>query len=151
MPLKLKKEVPDSQPSSTLWKLFSLGQLPYLMGFKDNYWPQLNEASNSLKTFGLYFLVNFFHFFSIFQKFDFWNGLHMSRGPQKGIFFGWFIRGQVALQGGATMYNQIKPYMMYIFEPLRTYTMYLSNQHGHSWTLVASNGLHFHKKIMFYV
>ena len=38
---------------------------------------------------------------------------------------------------------------MYIFEPLRTCTMYLSTHHGHSWTLVASNGLHFHKKWCF--
>ena len=46
----------------------------------------------------------------------------------------------------ATMFNEIIPYMMYIFEPLRTCTMYLSTHHGHSLTLVASNGLHFHKK-----
>ena len=105
MPLKLKKEVPDSQPSSTLWKLFSLGQLPYLMGFKDNYWPQLNEASNSLKTSGLDFLVifsivfhHFFIFFSLFFKFDFRNGLHMARGLQKGTLLGGFIRGQMVLQ-----------------------------------------------------
>ena len=38
---------------------------------------------------------------------------------------------------------------MYIFEPLRTCTMYLSIHHGHLWTLVASNGRHFQKKIIF--
>ena len=38
---------------------------------------------------------------------------------------------------------------MYIFEPLRTCTMYLSTHHGHLWTLVASNDLHFQKKMIF--
>ena len=38
---------------------------------------------------------------------------------------------------------------MYISEPLRTCTMYLSIHHGHLWTLVASNGLHFQKRLMF--
>ena len=49
----------------------------------------------------------------------------------------------------ATMFNQIKPYMMYVFEPLRTWTMHFVTNHGHSWTLVASNGLKFLKKIVF--
>jgi len=42
--------------------------------------------------------------------------------------------------------NEIKPYMMYFFVPLRTCTMYLSIHYGHLRTLVASNGLHFQKK-----
>ena len=49
----------------------------------------------------------------------------------------------------ATIFNQIKCYMMYIFEPLRSCTMYLLTCHGHSWTLVASNGLKFLKKMDF--
>ena len=32
----------------------------------------------------------------------------------------------------ATMFNQIKPYMMYIFEPLRTCTMHMVTDHSHS-------------------
>ena len=141
MPLKLEKEVPDSQPSSMLWKLFSLGQLPYLMGFKDNYWPQWNEASNSLKTSGLYFLVDFFHFFSIFQKFDFRNGLHMSRGPQKGIFFGWFIRGQVALQGGPQCiikYNLTWCIFLSLSEHVQCICQLIMAIHGLWWPLMAS-------------
>ena len=43
----------------------------------------------------------------------------------------------------ATIFNQIKRYMMYIFEPLKSCTIYLLTCHGHSWTLVASNGLKF--------
>ena len=49
----------------------------------------------------------------------------------------------------ATMFNEIKPCMMYILEPLRTCEMYLSTHHGHLLTLVASNGLHFQKKLIF--
>ena len=45
--------------------------------------------------------------------------------------------------------NEIKPCMIYIFEPLRTCKMYLSTHHGHLLTLVASNGLHFQKKLIF--
>ena len=41
--------------------------------------------------------------------------------------------------------NEIKPYMMYVFEPLRTYTIH----HCHLWTVVASYGLHFQKKMIF--
>ena len=51
----------------------------------------------------------------------------------------------------ATIFNQIKRYMMYIFEPLRSCTMYLLTCHGHSWTLVASNGLKFLKNRFFKV
>ena len=39
---------------------------------------------------------------------------------------------------------------MHIFEPLRTCTMYFSTHQGHSWTLVASNGLHFQKNVFMY-
>ena len=42
-----------------------------------------------------------------------------------------------------TIFNQIKPNMMYIFETFRKRTMHLLTHHGHSWTLVASNGLKF--------
>ena len=49
----------------------------------------------------------------------------------------------------ATIFNQIKCYMMYIFEPLKSCTIYLLTCHGHSWTLVASNGLKFLKKMDF--
>ena len=49
----------------------------------------------------------------------------------------------------ATIFNEIIPYMMYIFEPLRTCTMQLWTHHSHLWTLAASNGLHFQKKLMF--
>ena len=87
------------------WKFLTLGQIKYLIGFQKNLMPHLNETSNSLKTSGLRFLVifkiifhHFFIFFSLFFKFDFRNGLHMARGPQKGILLGWFIRGQVVLQ-----------------------------------------------------
>ena len=32
----------------------------------------------------------------------------------------------------ATMFNQINPYMMYVFEPLRTCKMHFVTNHGHS-------------------
>ena len=82
------------------------------------------------------------NFFSIFFNFYFIFGLHKSSGPQKGILFGGFIME-------ARILHEIKPYMMYVFQPLRTCTMYLSTHHGHLRTLVASNDLHFQKKLIF--
>ena len=49
----------------------------------------------------------------------------------------------------AAMFDQIKPYMMHIIQPLRTCTMYLWSHNGHFWILVASNGLQIQSKVMF--
>ena len=54
----------------------------------------------------------------------------MPLGPQKDKFLVGSLEAR--LTSMATMFNQIKPYMMYIFEPLRTCTMHMVTNDSHS-------------------
>ena len=62
------------------------------------------------------------NFFSFLSKFNLTNELYIAPGPQKGILLGGSLEARWPPME-ATIFNEIIPYMMYIFEPLRTCTM----------------------------